>query len=1022
MSKSDKKPVFDEGEECERIVSEYINCRSLFDDYIDFVRSILSRILKKNQFNHLITHRSKDPESLKRKLVRVDENNKILIRRILDPKDKEYDDWKKIKDLAGLRVIFMVESELQKFLRVISEELGSAIEIKDASHDSYHAIHIIFSPDSARGKLAEYKDFVGLRCEIQLRTFLQHAWSEIDHKISYKPADIYSNFADKKIKLLIKKKLRAIKTNYIDKAEVELDVLYQFYRKKEEGAKILDAVRLRNVSMMDSNGDIFNEVSYLAESLSSCNYILPLDVDIYQLIKMIFAKAKSNSVTSGDNDSRTNQKTVFDVAIKLIEVLKVIRYIDVVRTVESLKQFETLSNPNINLKIKETLKETVKYEYHLIKKFGLSIQDVLLGYIEKDRNLDFDSMITITSEMLDPSFEGSDRPDVNTISWMSGPLPVVLETKEIRRRTIEFLFSKMDGEHSMGNIKQIVQTLGNACRLPDQDKFGEDFLEMVAIDIKLLVDNYEKRMFNDQGNLAVALPIAQEVVSQLFIRHEGLRGRVKEAQTIREKIRADKRYEVFELFSAGNAGYIEEEDFHKAEEKKLAETNKFYHNINNNNALETAKLLNSVAIYYDPDEQWQWRGFGDLLCRIAMEKPDVAGVMLDHYLPKDESLVKNFIGDFLLGFRKSNNYSSWSKYLKIIIAKKSIEMIRGVLYSFWGLKGKNFIENVRDGDITLLEDIAQGRGEFIGIEESSDNDQQLHHALFNALICLNNKDPKKIEEIISAEIRKNPQYINLFISMINVGIVRKEISIRSWDQDNLRIIINYLADVDNISNNMDAVLEDLETSTIMEIFERRIKKRVEDAANRKPDDYSYLEYDAIPSYLNPKLIEKMQNDTAFREILEDWINKMNPKEPLYGMLVAEAVQKIGGKPFNEIQESMMKDGKDSELEKIIELMWGVNSPSIDFCFEIVKKTDNPKILQRLENRIFATGVVSGEYGICDAYASKIDRIKKIERENIDNERVKKFAQRLVKDLSAQILAEKRRVEESMMLRKIDFES
>jgi hypothetical protein len=66
--------------------------------------------------------------------------------------------------------------------------------------------------------------------------------------------------------------------------------------------------------------------------------------------------------------------------------------------------------------------------------------------------------------------------------------------------------------------------------------------------------------------------------------------------------------------------------------------------------------------------------------------------------------------------------------------------------------------------------------------------------------------------------------------------------------------------------------------------------------------------------------------------------------------------------------------------------------------------------------------VSGEYGIYDAYASKLKQVKQIIKANAGDKRVKLFGDKLVKDINAHMVAEKKRVEETKILRKIDFES
>jgi hypothetical protein len=55
-----------------------------------------------------------------------------------------------------------------------------------------------------RGKLREYSHFSGLKCELQIRTVLQHAWAEIEHGIGYKPIFYGKSAVGDKIKSLFK--------------------------------------------------------------------------------------------------------------------------------------------------------------------------------------------------------------------------------------------------------------------------------------------------------------------------------------------------------------------------------------------------------------------------------------------------------------------------------------------------------------------------------------------------------------------------------------------------------------------------------------------------------------------------------------------------------------------------------------------------------------------------------------------------------------------------------------------------
>jgi len=52
--------------------------------------------------------------------------------------------------------------------------------------NQYRGEHYTVRLKDDRTKLPEYTKFKGLRCEVQVQTILNHAWSETSHDIIYK--------------------------------------------------------------------------------------------------------------------------------------------------------------------------------------------------------------------------------------------------------------------------------------------------------------------------------------------------------------------------------------------------------------------------------------------------------------------------------------------------------------------------------------------------------------------------------------------------------------------------------------------------------------------------------------------------------------------------------------------------------------------------------------------------------------------------------------------------------------------
>jgi putative GTP pyrophosphokinase len=132
---------------------------------------------------HSITNREKAPEELREKIAREGEVPDALFG---------------IADLAGVRIIAYFPSDVDKIVFLIENEFN--IDFKhskdkrlcsDPAVFGYASVHFVveFRPEML--KLPEYALFCKMKCEIQVRTILQHAWAEIEHDIVYKsPGEI----------------------------------------------------------------------------------------------------------------------------------------------------------------------------------------------------------------------------------------------------------------------------------------------------------------------------------------------------------------------------------------------------------------------------------------------------------------------------------------------------------------------------------------------------------------------------------------------------------------------------------------------------------------------------------------------------------------------------------------------------------------------------------------------------------------------------------------------------------------
>lgn len=159
-------------------VDKYRGELKLYEDLGGKVESILRELLdEKSIAYHAINHRTKDIEHFRMKA-----------------SGEVYDDpSSQIFDLAGIRVITLLESDVKKVCDVVekifsidpkhyvdkAQELGS-------NKFGYRSVHYVCKLPPERTSLLEYNRFQSLPFEVQIRSILQHAWADIEHNRGYK--------------------------------------------------------------------------------------------------------------------------------------------------------------------------------------------------------------------------------------------------------------------------------------------------------------------------------------------------------------------------------------------------------------------------------------------------------------------------------------------------------------------------------------------------------------------------------------------------------------------------------------------------------------------------------------------------------------------------------------------------------------------------------------------------------------------------------------------------------------------
>ena len=112
-------------------------------------------------------------------------------------------------DLAGIRVITLIESDVQKVCDLVSKMFN--VHQADSVNKSeklgeekvgYRSVHFVCDVGEERATLPEFSLYKGLCFEIQVRTALEHAWAEIEHDRGYKLDGKLPSNLNRRFKLL----------------------------------------------------------------------------------------------------------------------------------------------------------------------------------------------------------------------------------------------------------------------------------------------------------------------------------------------------------------------------------------------------------------------------------------------------------------------------------------------------------------------------------------------------------------------------------------------------------------------------------------------------------------------------------------------------------------------------------------------------------------------------------------------------------------------------------------------------
>ncbi|MGJ0425283.1 hypothetical protein [Methylocystis sp.] len=650
----------------------------LYENFAATIRFILGKALEAAPSMpqpQAVQSRAKTPGRLK---ARLEEAGK------LDTQTLEQDR----KDLAGARIIFYTNNDVEKFLgsRIVFENFEvelDATKVHTPTNENerarYRAIHYVVRLTDERLKLPEYTKFAGLRCEIQIQTILNHAWSETSHDILYKDEqrDSFGTLAKK----AIQKRFEKIMDQYLLPAGYEIQKAQQEYECLRQGRELFDRDVVRLLAEAKENNTRYVLLSGLRD------YAIPNYDDIHAayeamrgpLVEVAKASRLTERVAIRTGSGELPGQTSADVTRVVVEIIDNLRYADAVGSLKALGNlYQGEENEDIRKQILDVTRRLSQYNIAAWNQVGPTLQAALLDYLASLSPDEISTIrpiaVTVYQQALEADVTGTEW-SADSVVLQTGALPVSDLLKQVRARAIGALFELFAAPTDDDGQRTVLDALEAATRLPSHANYSNELLELTLGDTTQIVGfltakagtmSYEV-LQHEEHRLLWNYRRAKEIVDaedDRFNCKEAATALAKSIEEFRDAINTDERYVRYKVlvgFDSVYPGHWEDSDYdyEKAEAYRKEQCEIFVDEVTTENENYWFDVLERCSATKSNDMA-TFPVFGQFIVSLAKKKPELA----DRFLAKASADLLNFLPGFLNGLAESDNKEIYERYLE----------------------------------------------------------------------------------------------------------------------------------------------------------------------------------------------------------------------------------------------------------------------------------------------------------------------------------------------------------------------
>ncbi len=447
---------------------------------VDVIQNILRQALDQHHLvAHAITGRAKELASLRKKLGDRD----ILL-------DREMDE---IKDLAGCRVVFLTNSQVERFngtgalhenFEVLSVNVHHPVPGTDTETRLFDSTNYLIRLKADRLALPEYRQFRGLRAEIQIQTLLNHAWAEMGHDTIYKEPKLTHLGVARMT--AIGERMNKVMQDHLIPAGHDFDKIARDFRKLMEANDAAEPTLLA-IERADNNNDLEEALETYTDLLLP-HFDKPAEEFSRRLDAVIDAAERSRDYATEPIQTEAGDypgKSGLDVARRVAQLIRSHRYVEADRIFRVLIRLYlgAIEEDERKLWI-EAGEQLAEHNLDVWKKYGEAAQQVIIGEMDKLSGDEIAGarplLVSMLAHILSAELGGTTwRSD--SVMIHQGAVRPSSELRRLRGKAIGWLERWLDEVETDGERLPILRALGKADAMPMQSG-GDDGLFLMLLE------------------------------------------------------------------------------------------------------------------------------------------------------------------------------------------------------------------------------------------------------------------------------------------------------------------------------------------------------------------------------------------------------------------------------------------------------------------------------------------------------------------------------------------------------------